>query len=97
MAKLPAEGECFNELTITDYAAENRNPEIIHALLSEVYHRNMTGKYHFMNFGSCSDDILLTATRGFIYSSTISSIVFASVDRQRISNIHLPYIDIAYL
>lgn len=98
MAQLPGEGECFNELTITDYAAENRNPEIIQALLSEIYHRNRNRKYHFMNFGSCSGDILLTATRGFVYSSTISSIVLASFDHQRINyNFKLPFIDIAYL
>lgn len=98
MAPLPREGEYFSELTITDYAAEKRTPEIINALLSEVYHRNLNRKYHFMNFGSCATDSLLAAAKGFMFTDTISSIVFFSSGREQFNmSLNLPYIDIAYL
>lgn len=98
MAPLPAEGECFSELTVTDCAAEGRNPAIIHALLTEVYHRNLNRKYHFMNFGSCSGDPLLDAAKGFMFTDVTSSIIFISLDRNRFrTELNLPCVDIAYL
>lgn len=98
MAPFPKEGEAFNELTITDYAAAERNETIIHALLSEIYHRNLNRKYHFMNFASCLSDPILKATNGFLHKSIISHILFSSLDPERYSiKTKLPYIDIAFL
>lgn len=98
MAPFPKEGEAFNELTITDYAAADRNEEIINALLSEIYHRNLNRKYHFMNFASCIDDPILKATSGFLHKDVISHILFTSFDPERYSiKTKLPYIDIAFL
>jgi len=64
MAPFPKEGECFNELTITDYAVADRNVVIMNALLSDIYYRNLNRKYHFMNFASCESDNLLSASKG---------------------------------
>ena len=98
MAPFPKEGEAFNELTITDYAAANRNEAIMHALLSEIYHRNLNRKYHFMNFASCISDPILKATNGFLHKDIISHILFTSLDPDRYSiETKLPYIDIAFL
>lgn len=98
MAHLPEKGGHFNELTITDYATENRDVTIMHALLSEIYYRNLNRKYHFMNFGSCRSDELLTATKGFWYNEIVSNIVLISLNKEEINiNMRLPYIDIAFL
>lgn len=98
MADFPQSGECFRELTITDYAVTNRDPVIMHALLCEIYHRNRTGKYHFMNFGSCGNDPLLQAATGFWHRNIASNIIFGSLKPGNTEvSIRMPYIDIAFL
>jgi len=98
MAPLPEEGTCFHELTITDCAAENRDRQVMHALLAEIYFRHRNRKYHFMNFGSCSNDDLLNAANGFLYQEVTSNIVLISLDPEKISiPVNLPYIDIGFL
>lgn len=98
MAPFPGKDVCFNELTLTDCAVSNRNPEIMHALLCEIYHRNLNRKYHFMNFASCAGDNLLQAAKGFWNKEIRSHIIFASIDPKRFGyQPKLPYIDIAFL
>lgn len=98
MAPFPSQGGHFRELTITDYAVTGRKVEIMNALLSEIYYRNLNGKFHLMNFGSCMNDDLLKAVKGFWHFNTVSSIVFTSLDPGRFSiETKLPYIDIAFL
>jgi len=98
MAPFPQRGESFNELTITDYATTGRDTVIMHALLAEIYHRNLKKGYHFMNFASCSNDPFLGAARGFWHQKIVSSIVFTSADAFWFNiPVHLPYIDIAFL
>ncbi len=98
MAPFPEPGEHFNELTITDYAVENRDAKIMNALLCEIYHRNLNGKYHLMNFGSCTGDNLLRAVKGFWHFNTVSGIIFTSLDPAEFNiKTRLPYIDIAFL
>jgi len=98
MAPFPEKGESFRELTITDYAVSGRQEVIMHALLSEIYYRNLNRKYHFMNFASCSSDTLLKAAAGFWYRNIVSHIVFTSLDPNRYDlPTRLPYIDIAFL
>ncbi|HLO60303.1 MAG TPA: hypothetical protein VK179_16245 [Bacteroidales bacterium] len=98
MAPFPLAGERFNELTITDYAAEDRDINVMHALLAEIYYRNLNRKYHFMNFASCRNDDLLKAAKGFLHLDIISNIiVFNNNSEQPDYTIRLPYIDIAGL
>ncbi len=98
MAPFPKEGECFNELTITDCAVSERDVEVMQALLSEIYHQNLNRKYHFMNFASCQGDFLLNATKDFWHKDIISHIIFTSLDPGRYNiQPRLPYIDIAFL
>jgi len=98
MAPFPKEGEAFNELTITDFAATDRNEIIMHALLSEIYHRNLNRKYHFMNFGSCLSDPILKGANGFLYKNIVSNILYTSFDAEQFNyQPRLPYIDIALL
>ena len=98
MAPFPRVGECFNELTITDYAVFDRDVVIMNALLSEIYYRNLNRKYHFMNFASCKSDELLRASKGFWYKDIVSHIAFTSLDPERYPiQTRLPYVDIAFL
>jgi hypothetical protein len=98
LAPFPEIGESFNELTITDYAVQDRNPVIMHALLSEIYFRNHKQKYHFMNWASCGSDSLLIAANGFWHKNITSHIVFSSMDMNRYNiKARLPYIDIAFI
>ena len=98
MAPFPEKGESFHELTITDYAVADRNIVILHALLSEIYYRNLNRKYHFMNFASCRSDKLLKAATGFWHKDIVSHIIFTSLDAARYTlQTRLPYIDIAFL
>lgn len=97
MAPLPAEGENFHELTITNYAVADRNTSIMHALLAEIYHRNQNRKYHFLTWGSCAADPLLKAVKGFWHKEVRSHIIFTSVDPKRyFIETRLPYLDIAF-
>lgn len=97
MAPLPAEGENFHELTITDYAVADRKPSIMNALLTEIYHRNRNRKYHFLTWGSCGADPLLKAVKGFWHKEIRSHIIFTSVDPERyFIETRLPYLDIAF-
>jgi hypothetical protein len=98
LTPFPENGESFRELTITDHAASDRDPGIMHALLSEVYHRHHNRKYHFMTWGSCASDPILKAAKGFWHTDIISNIMFTSMDPSRYNIIpKLPYIDIAFL
>jgi hypothetical protein len=98
LAPFPKKGENFNELTITDYAVMNRDPVIMHALLSEIYRRHHNRKYHFMNWASCGSDDLLKAAKGFWHKNICSHIIFTSMDPERYNiKTHLPYIDIAFI
>lgn len=98
LAPFPGTGEPFNELTITDYAVANRDPEIMHALLCEIYHRHLNRKYHFMHWASCGSDPLLSASKGFWCKNIVSHIIFTSLDPERYAlKPHLPYIDIAFI
>jgi len=96
---LPVSGDHFREVTITDYAVMDRDPEIMHALLQTVYSEYRQKGYHFMIWGSSIDDPLLKASKGFIGQSIISNIVLFSTDDQwledgKVKN-NLPYIDIS--
>lgn len=98
MAPFPAPGRSFHELTITDCAAEERDPVIMNALLCEIYHRHHNQNYHFMNWAGCATDPLLKAAQGFWRKEIRSHIIFTSMDPERFNiKTKLPYIDIAFL
>ena len=98
LAPFPKTGESFRELTITDYAVANRDPVIMHALLTEIYRRYYNKGFHFMNWGSCRSDSLLKSAKGFWHKNINSHIIFTSLDPERYNiKTQLPYIDIAFL
>jgi hypothetical protein len=98
MADLPEPDESFFEITITDYAAKNRDPAIMHALLVEIYREYREDGFHFMNWGSCVTDPLLKAGKGFWKLDMEARLLFSSFDSKRLEEkMNLPYFDIAFL
>ena len=96
---LPKPGEHFKEVTITDYAVQDRNPAIINALLRAVYREYRKLGYHFMIWGSCADDPMIAAVKGFLYQKIISNIVLFSTKGKLLEDgmvkNRLPYIDVS--
>jgi hypothetical protein len=101
LTPLPEQGECIKDFMIIDYAAGDRDPKVMNALLVFIY--NMYRKRGFQNmiWGSSSDDPLLKASDSFFYQRVISNIVLISTDPARLEpgniSTHLPYIDLACL
>jgi hypothetical protein len=99
MAPFPKPGDCFKELTVVDYAVEDRNPAIMHALLCEIYRFYRSKNFHYINWGSCGSDPLLKAASGFWHRTTTSNIVLIKHPAKYIPDhaLRLPYVDIAFL
>jgi hypothetical protein len=99
--KLPAPGESFRDIVITDWAVQERSAEVMHALLQHVYNIYYGKGYHSMIFGSCADDPILGATRGFVRTEVVSDIMQVSVGGRGLEpgaiQTTLPFIDIAFL
>jgi hypothetical protein len=98
---LPAPGEAFRSIFVTDWAVRDRSVEVMHALLEHVYSAFYGRGYHFMTFGSCADDPMLAATRGFSGTNVASNIALFSLGKRGLEpgaiNTSLPFIDIALL
>ncbi len=98
---LPAPGEPFRDIVITDWAVRERSVEVMHALLEHVFNIYYGQGYHSMIFGSCSDDPILEATRGFFRTQVVSDIALFCLGERGPDpgaiRISLPFIDIALL
>jgi hypothetical protein len=98
---LPAKGDFFRDINITDYAVKDRDPGIMNALLRTVYAYCRKEGYQSIIWGSIYGDPLLKATKGFFSQAVISNIVLLStkpelIEENAIKN-NLPYIDVACL
>jgi hypothetical protein len=98
---LPAPGDSFRDVVVTDWAVRERSVELMHALLEHVYNTYYAQGYHSMIFGSCADDPILGATRGFIRTKVVSDIALFSLGEGQWEpgkiQTSLPFIDIALL
>lgn len=98
---LPREGEAFRDVTITDFAIKEREPEVMEALLLEIYNEYREKKYNMLIFGSYYNDPLLKAAKRFFSKSVISNIILFSKDKLYLKDgkidTSMPYIDIALL
>ncbi len=99
--RLPDENQVFKEVYITEFAVRDRNPLIMRALLTRIYNEYRIRKYNLIVFGSCKNDPLLQAVKGFMHVPVQSSIVLCSRDRTLLEDgaidTSLPYIDFALL
>jgi hypothetical protein len=101
LPSLPATGDSFRDITITDYAVKGRDPNIMKALLKMIYNDYRKKGYHTMIWGSSIDDPLLKAAGGFFQQSVISNIILFGTTPELIEdegiNKYMPYIDVACL
>jgi hypothetical protein len=98
---LPAPGESFRDIVITDWAVRERSVELLHALLKHIYNIYYGHGYHSMIVGSCAGDPILEATKGFIRTEVSSDIALFSIGESWLQpgaiQKSLPFIDIAFL
>ena len=96
---LPKPGEPFREVVINDFGVENRDPKILEALITQVYHDYRTLGYNMVQIGSTTDDPILSATKRFFKQPLYSHIVFGAGDPDLVEkegiDISHPYLDIA--
>jgi hypothetical protein len=96
---LPLPGEAFREITLNDYAVENRDPLILEALLIRIYRDYRKMGYNMLQIASYTGDPLLSATRRFYSQPVFSRIILGSGDPDLIDKEGIdcsrPYIDIA--
>lgn len=98
---LPRAGESFRDVHLTDWAVEDRDPEILEALIRKVYAAYRAKKYNSIVLGSYAGDPLLTVTDGFTMERLHSDIVLASTEEEMLRegriDVSRPYIDVALL
>ncbi len=97
--RLPKAGSPFREIVINDYGVEDRNPEILKALITHIYQESRKSGYNMVQIGSYEGDPILSATKGFFSQPLYSHIIFGAKDPECIEkegiDISRPYLDIA--
>ena len=98
LPSLPRPGEAFRDVFLTDWAVRDRSEEVMRALIEHIYREYRARRYHTLIFGSCAQDPLLRAARGFPVTNLISSIAFFSLHNKWPEyDPRLPFIDLALL
>jgi len=97
--KLPDPGQPFREIVINDFAVEGRSPEILQALVTQVYRTYRKLGYNMIQIASDERDPILVAVRGFFTQPLRSWIIFGADDPDRIEKDGIdcsnPYLDIS--
>jgi hypothetical protein len=100
-SKLPAPGNAFRDVFVTDWAVRDRSVEVMQALLDHVYSEYRGRHYHSLIFGSCVGDPMLEATRGFQTTSIVSNVALFPLEKRwhedGAIDTRSPYIDLALL
>lgn len=95
---LPQAGGAFREAHIGHVVIRNDDPDIFHALLTNVYEDARRAKMHIMLWGSYAGDPLLAAVRKFRGMELHSNIVMVSRDEKVLHrSFPAPFIDTAFL
>jgi hypothetical protein len=76
-AKLPGKGELIRDITISEYATHEDNPDILEALLRYAYCHFKAQDYHFIILGTGSGDPMEKALHPFWLKKTLQSQVVA--------------------
>ena len=99
--RLPREGESLKDVTVTDWAVEGRDPDILEALLARVYNESRSKGINVMTVGGMAGDPALGAADRFFGPSVLSSMVMFSKDPTRLAegkvDASFPYMDLALL
>jgi GNAT superfamily N-acetyltransferase len=96
---LPKPGAAFREIQMNDFAVEDRNPDILRALILRIYADYRKKGYNMLQIASYQGDPLLSATRGFITQPLFSRIIIGAADPDLVTREEIdctrPFIDIA--
>ena len=99
--RLPAPGNVFRDVFVTDWAVCGRSVEVMQALLEYIYAEYRRRHYHTLIFGSYEGDPMLEATGGFWTTSVVSHVVLFPLEERwheaSAIDTHFPYIDLALL
>jgi hypothetical protein len=99
--RLPREGQALKDVTVTDWAVEGRDPDILEALLRNVYNEYRARRYNMMIVGGSIDDPALRAADRFPGPSVLSNILMFSWDPRLLEDGRVdtsrPYVDLAML
>ncbi|MFN0106296.1 MAG: GNAT family N-acetyltransferase [Bryobacteraceae bacterium] len=98
---LPAPGEPFRNVFLTDWAVRDRSIDILRALIEHTYCEYRRRGYFSLVFGSCSEDPLLEATHGYWVDRLRFGIALIALNRKWFGegalDTRLPFIDVAML
>jgi hypothetical protein len=98
LPSLPLRGDVFRDAFLTDWAVRERSPEVMRALIEHIYREYRGRRYHTLIFGSCAQDPVLRAARGFVGSSLVSNVALLSFEKDWPDvRARLPFIDLALL
>ena len=86
-SKLPKEGEAFRDITIAEYAVENRDPEILETLLRHIYKLYKKEGYHSIIIGSDVNDPMLKATDVFWSKKVRSNVILGAIEKEKAKEI----------
>lgn len=101
--KMPAIGEDLKEVYLTDVVIQKNDPEVLRALVIEIYNNYYTNGYNLMHFGSYKEDPLFKAFDIFSYTSLYSRIYLSPPRNGELKNISLdatstrPHLDISLI
>lgn len=84
---LPKPGEAFRDITIAEYAVNNRDPDIMEALLRYAYRKFRAEGYHSIIFGTSIDDPLLSAAKSFFSKEIRSNVIVSSKEERKLAGI----------
>lgn len=88
-SKLPKTDEAFRDITIAEYAAKNRDPEILEALLRYISNHYRKEGYHSIIIGSAANDPMLNATDIFLSKQVRSNVILGAIKKERTQEIEL--------
>jgi len=97
---LPSEGDAFRDVTILDYVTKERDPEILKALLCNIFCYYREKGYHLLIFGYPANDPISVAANSFFSREVVSEIIIFSKSKQLVEQFavnSLPWIDMALL
>jgi hypothetical protein len=101
LPSLPSPGSPFRNVFLTDWAVRDRSLDILRTLMEHIYCEYRERGYFSLVFGSCSEDPLLEATRGYWVDRLHFSIALLARDqkwfREGALDTRLPFIDLALL
>lgn len=98
---LPAPGEPFRNVFLTEWAVRDRSVGILRALIEHAYCEYRSRGYFSLVFGSCSEDSLLAATQGYWADHLRFQIALVGLDQKWFTpgavDTRLPFVDLAML